>query len=788
MKGVREPGITALAVLLLGFSVGSATLLFSVFDALLLRPLPVPHPEQLVRLTLTRPQVGQRSDFPEPVLQAFLTHARSFASIGALRELSSALRDGERVDRVRPALASPGFFDTFGIAENLRPTDGTVVLSHAFAARHPLPIGKKILLAGQPFTVAAILPEGFNGAQVETGADLYLNLSAFTTLFPAPKQREDNRFFEITARLAPGVSLQAANQEALQIYQAASPPETNPYMVNGDFSLVPIERGASRLREQSGPALGFAMAAVGLLLLMAVANISSILLARFAARNEEFAIRRALGAPTLSLIRIALAEAMLITLSAGLVATGIILLGIPLLQRALPPIRTLDTSLVPTTLLLQTDWRLVSFAMGICALAAILIAVSPALRATSTHLHQSLRSTRGSSAIRGRSALIAFEVAIATLLAIAAALTFQTLLRLRTLHPGFSASQVLTLTIDPTLQFPPNPGLGGAIQQWQAAIESLPGVDSVAFTGLRILRGSGVKTTYALPGQVIPPSGRMNTSMHGVSLNYFRTMGIEKIEGRLFTEADYHPGTSRRIIVNQAFARFFFPNTSAVGKLVRSGASDSPPDQIIGIVSDAKYRTLREPIPPTVYSAWTPSEHARLALLVRSKMNPSTLIEPIRQTIERLSPGMPIQDPATLAADIEASLSTEILLANLSIAFALLSLFIAGAGLYALLAYLVILRRREIGIRLAIGAPRPSVAALLLEQATKPVLCGIAAACLIAIAMGPWLNTVLFEVSARDPELLAGTGALVLLVALAAAALPSIAATRVNPASALRNE
>jgi predicted permease len=791
-----------LAVCLLAGGIATATLTFTVVNALLLRPLPVPEPERLVRLVTIRPRLGPRSYFSARFHQLLQSEAaKAFVSVSATYEASTGYTDEKRTERVLVAVTSSAFFTTFGIRPVIgsafphdEPAKGTapVLLSHRFWQRryggaHNV-IGRPVAIRGMPFEVAGVLPEGFNGATVESGPDVRVPLSALASLFPG-EITEKWPAFELVGRLAPEVTIAAAQAEAYRLYVNASE-AADPPVPAGEFALEPMTHGASRLRSQAGTATTFALAGAAVLALLVCMNLSGLLLARVIHRRPELAMRSALGASRMRLVVLIAGEA------AAIVAAGALLGALPTLAGArwiaaqLPPIRLLDNTAVPMALDLAPDWRVYIFGIGLCLVAFSLMAVVPAWRAAASD-PGALRGSSSASRARSWRVLVAMQMALCTALLIGAAAVNATLGNLRNLDAGIVRDRIVCFSLDRDLARPEEAHRFARItSEWRENVRSLPGVRAAAISSIRLMRGSGLKVTVAPAGGSVPSSDFMNTSTQAVGPGYFDTLGQNLIEGRLFTPAEHQGDSSSKIrpaLVNQAFVRRFGNSTPMPGRRFGFGAAKvvSPQIEVVGVVTDAKYRSMREPIQPTIYSPIS-AEASRITLLVRTHVPPASVVEPVRAALHSLDPGLLPEDVSTLEQDIEASLWTERALAWFTNAFAAAAALVAGAGLGGLMLFLVAARRREIAIRVAVGAAPRDVWTLVMGDGLRPLLAGLGAGGAAGFGLVRAAAGILYGVSVRDPYLIAVAAAGVLLLGLAASVIPALKALRLDPARALR--
>lgn len=802
----KTPGFTAAAVGLLALGVGANSAIFSAFNAILLKPLPAPHPEQLVRMVQKTPQLGTRSNFGRDYFDALRQHSTTLAAIFGDIDWLAAMNQPAPAEQVRVHLTSPEYFQVLGahamLGRALTAADdaaqGTppAVLSYGFWQRRFQSdrqiLGRTLTLHGRRFTIVGVMPREFNGMAVDSSPDVRVPWSAFPLLALETDRRPAYTTVEIAGRLKPGVTLAQAQAEcqafwrtSTEAYYAGRRDLTAADLqreLNHGMLLDPMEHGVSVLRDRFAPALKLLTGCVGLLLLMVCSNVAGLLLARAASRREEIAIRLALGASRARLVRDALLESAIL---AGAGSAGGWLLAwaaAPLLVRALPSIRDAGTTKLSISLDLSPDGRMVLFSACAAILTALLCGLAPALSAGRTSLDGILRGARSRSGWRGRGVMVVAQAALCTLLLAGAILLVRSFEQLHGLNPGFDRDHIVTFSADP--------GLAGYDDRQAAVLRAsltervrqLPGVVSVASASRPLMRGSGVKTTVVPEGQTVTPADFLNTSLNGVTPEYFQTLGIPIVEGRGLVEAD-GAAKPRRAVVNQAFVRRFFPTADPIGKRFGNAAYFSY--EIVGVCGDAKYRSLREPMTPTFYTAGVDSS---FVLHVRTAMRPESIVQPVRQVLAALDPALPFVEVHTMSEEVDASAAPERLTASLASIFGGLAALLAAAGIYGLLAYAVAQRRREIGIRMALGARPLEIGRMVGMQALLLAMVGASLGIAAAIPAARWTRALLYNVPPSDPWSLAGAVAFVLLVAFLATLAPSMRAARVPPATALRDD
>ncbi len=812
----KSPVFTATAALLLAVGISANTLIFSVVNALLLRPLPVSHPENLVRIVEVHPNDFVSWDLPYNFCDAVAARDGDFADVLCQGEADVGFSDGTSNERVRVHLVSPNFFSSLGLhaylgrmlgAEDDRGRAQNAVVSYDFWRRRlsgdASAVGRKIILGGHPFTIVGVSPEAFNGLAVDTSPDLRVPISVARLLVrpvAGVNASVTPLFGEIFGRLRSGVSLDRANAEVDPLLHAAFEDENKKFygsiaeedVLQIRLRLESIINGVSTLRAQFSRSLEVLMAGVALLLLMACANVAGLLLARSAARSQEMGIRLALGASSGRIVRQLLTEGLLLSVHGGL--AGILLTGacLPLLARALPPIRDRRAVLQPLAVHIGIDLRVLAFATGVTALTAILFALSPALRCARADVTSTLKGGRTTTRrLVAGNLIVMAQVGICTVLLMGAFLLVETLDRMRSMNPGFDEDRVVTFTIDPSMRgYTPDQSrtFSNALLQKAGAV---PGVSAASIASLGLMRGTGMKATFGVVGSRISPNDFLNSSANQVTPGYFATMGMDLLAGRTFNWFDRATTKPHPVIVNQAFARHFFPGKIPIGErfgFPGSGGVAAGDNEIIGVVSDARYRSLREPIPPTVYSPVVDGFDSVFILHVRTKRSPEALIAPVRELVRSLDPELPIIEVRTLREEVEASLWQERLLAVLSTIFGAIAALLASIGLYGALDYTVKSRTREIGVRTALGAQPSRIVALFSHEAFFLTAGGVVLGLCGYAAASVYLRRVLYDLRPWEPTAVAAVVLLVSFIATIATAPAAYRAGRIDPGSALRSE
>jgi predicted permease len=546
-------------------------------------------------------------------------------------------------------------------------------------------------------------------------------------------------------------------------------------------------QGRSFLRQFAARPLLVLMTVAGFVLLIACANVANLLLARAAGRSREIAVRLALGASRGRLVRQLLAESLLLSLAGGLAGLLVALPAGSLLLSLLPQ------GPEPVVLDVRTDWRAIAFTFAVSILTAVLFGLAPAFESTRAALVPALKEEAGMAARSGRlmlrKALVAGQVALSLLLLAGAGLFLRTLWNLRELDPGFRREQVLLATLDPSLGGYDDAQASSFYRQLLDRVSGLPGVRAAALARTAVLSGMGMRRTMSVAGYQPQPGEDMNMNINFISPGYFRALGIALPAGRDFDARD-REGAPRVAIVNETLARRFWPRKDPIGQRLQTGLPGNFVDiEVVGVARDSKYRTLREQTPATVYVPFVQEARiGEMTLHVRSAGDPLSLAAAVRGAVGEMARHLPVFQVRTLEDQTDAALAQERMTATLTGFFAALALLLAAVGLYGVIAYVVAGRRREIGIRMALGAGRWSVVALVLRESLLMVGIGLA----IGLALSAWairlVASQLYGVGPADPLTLAAGVGLLAVAALLAAFLPARRAAAVDPVRALRYE
>ncbi len=793
-------------MLLIALGIGANTLIFTAVDALLLRPLAVTQPEQLLRLGVQASPTHVSYEHPYLYKRVLAERSKSFSDVFASWQMEMALGAGSRLESITGESVSGNYFTALG----LRPAQGRLLSNdderldapvavlnygfwrHAFAGRDA--IGETIRLRGSPFTIVGVLAPGFSGLDLEKHTDVWVTMAAGKLWFTKP----DNTHAEsnIYLRLRDGVSLGQADAEVRTLYPAMVDAEVTGQSgwtskdIEHDKAktpvLAPAGRGVSAIRKTFAGAVVALMGAGMALLLLVCANVGGLIAARGEAQRHETAIRLSLGASRWSIVRRTLTDALVLSLSGALGGWAVAYWCGPLLLRFLPQRRPIGIELTP-------DLRVLVFAAVACVLTALLVSAFPAWNAARTNPNSVI--TRGGNRLSGRRlshSLVAFQVAISTVLLTGGLSLVRTLDHLREQDPGFRRQNLIVMTVNPRMAGIKSEQIPQVFDEVVRRSETVPGVEAVSLAYTALMRGIGLKTTVGPTGATLTFADSLNTSVNEVSLGHLANLNIPIIEGRGFRPGD-DKIKPRPAIVSRTFAQQFFPGINAIGRTFGMGPPGTvapASHEIVGIVNDSRYRTMRES-PPTFYELLdeeTIKFSDGMALHITTRGDPGPVIQKLRVVLGSIGSGLVPTDVATMEQEIETSLWQERLLAALASVFAALAAILAGLGLFGMLAYAVSRRTREIGIRVAVGATVRRIAVLVVRDAAWSVVPGVVLGAAIYALSARAIAALLYGVSPWDALSIASAAAGVAGVSAVATFFPAMKAIGLQPSEALRDE
>ena len=786
---VQNPGFTAVAVLTLGLGIGANTAIFSVVNAVLLKPLSYANADRLVMALENNLAKGWSSFAVSPANFAdWQKQNHVFDPLVAFQGGGYVLTGQGEPEQLFGQQTTDGFFRLTGVEPALGRAfreeefetgkDRVVILGHALWQRRfggsPEVLGKAVTFSGDSYTVIGVMPKGF---RIPQGADLLAPL----TLTPDMLAHRGAHYLVAMGRLKPGVTLQQAQSEMSGIATALAKqyPDTN---TGWNTNLQPLfEAIVGEVR----PALLALFAAVGFVMLIACGNVTNLLLARGASRQKEIALRAALGAGRIRIIRQLLTESVLLALAGG--AIGLLLgeWGVELL-RALQPAnlpRMQDLSINSSVLL---------FTFGLSLLTGLVFGSAPALLISRSHLSETLKEGgRGSGSggrHRLRGALVVAQVALSLILLVGAGLQIRSFLHLMKVDPGFDSTNVLTMGVSlPDTKYPDGDRQKAFIQRALENLQALPGVKSAAVVTSVPMGDGDLIYSLSVEGRPAPQGQEPSANWYSVSPDYFQTMRIPLVKGRLFTEHD-DSAAQRVAVINESVARRIFPGEDPIGKQIRMGIDSQVVREIVGIVKDVKHYALEGKFTMQMYVPYRQQAMDTMVFLLRTDTDPASLTSAARRTIFALDKDQPVSEASTLEDLVSASASQRRLNTLLIGFFAVVALVLAAVGIYGVVAYSVAQRTHEIGVRMALGAQKRDVFSLVLRQGMLLVVAGVALGLAGAMALTRLISQLLFNVSALDAATFLSTPLLLAAVALLACYLPARRAARVDPMVALRYE
>jgi predicted permease len=837
---LQAKGWTAIVIVSLALGIGANTALFSAIDGLYLRTVAVKDPASLVRLRFAgrndmstsssgygfsgTDANGQpvRATFSYAMYRQFLADNRTMEDVVAFAPYGRAnvVVDG-RADIATAFISTGNYYGMLGLTANpgrtIVPDDDrpgappVAVISARYwrsrFASDPSAVGKVVHVNNVPVTIVGVIGPEFPDLQnpYSTGPDIAVPIALEAQLsvapppppgFPPPRPRLDeptNWWLHVMGRLKPGATPQQVQANLETVFQQTARAGFDSYL-----SSLPAERRSDsrlrnrtdvpRLQADSGTrgvyevntndarSVTILSAVVVLVLLIVCANVANLLLSRATARQKEISIRLSLGATRARLVRQLLTESLLLSCIGG--AVGVLVAKWS--GQLLPGAAGQSTAI---------DWRVLSFALIVAAATGLVFGIAPALRATamnvSTTLKETSRSVAGSRSMLGK-ALLVVQVAISLVLLIAAGLFLRTLNNLRHVDVGFNTQNLVVFRVNPSLNRYDTNRTVALIDEMTRRLEAIPGVRAVAVANMTLLTNGVNSTAIFVQGREYAPRQLDSINNLVISPDFFKTMEMRLVAGRGFTERD-NQTAPKVVVINETAARTYFPNENPIGRRFGHSLEQNGQLEIVGLVSDAKYDRVREPVPPTMYVPYlqrTPST----VFHVRTASEPAATIASIREAVRQLDPNLPLMDVATQAEQIDKNLAQERLFAQAYAMFGALAVLIASVGLFGLMSYSVARRTNEIGIRMALGAQRTDVLRLVMGESMALVAIGLAIGLALAIAAGRLVTALLFGLAPTDPLSISAAIVVMAVVSAVAGYLPARRASRVDPMIALHYE
>jgi len=787
----KLPGFTAVAVLTLALGMGATTTIFSVVNSVLVQPLPYKNSRRLLRIQETHAG-APGANVTYATFLDLQREAKTIENVAAYREWIFNVTGGSEPVQITGALVSGNFFASLGsspvlgrtiFSEDDQPSgdNRVVVLSYAlwrsrFGSDSNI-LGQKLMVNAEPFTVIGVMPTGF---------DFPSQSEIWCPLVPGGEFHNNRRAHLLTvlADVSRGQSNGAVIGELTAF--AKSVETRNPGVDDPSLSLTAVTLQRS-LTSPIRPALVILLFAVGLLLVIACANVANLLLARTAARSKEIAVRLALGASRARLTTLLLTESVFMSLLGGVA-------GLLLAQAGLAFLRSQNSDNLPRFAEIHLDWRVFAFSLVISAVSGLFFGLAPALAGVKLNLNAPLKEGRSETAgVRRRfstTALTVLQFGLATILLAGAGLLGGSMLHVLHVNPGFNPDNVLTLQVFLSpVQYPERDSKGAiTLHEMLESIRQLPGVRSAGLVNALPITG-GPSTEFVIEGRPAPRLGdEPGADIRVADPQYFSTMGIPLLVGRAFTEHD-NAESARVIVINQTLARTFWPNESPLGQRITMKDWGPPlTGEIVGVVRDVKTNGLDEQVGPMIYWSYYQFGMVFNSMVVRTEGDPVAMVSAIKSRIWAVARNQPVSQVQTMNQILSGSLARRRLYVVLLGVFACVAVLLAAAGIYGVVSYSVAQRTREMGIRVALGADRADILCMIVLQGAKLAIAGELVGILAALAMTRLMSSLLFGVAAADPITFAAVALLLSAVALAACYIPARRAMRVDPMVALRYE
>ncbi|MGA9770722.1 MAG: ABC transporter permease [Blastocatellia bacterium] len=798
---LKRPGFTAVAVIALALGIGANTAIFSVVNAVLLKPLPFSEPDRLMTVYETDKERGvSQGAASYPDFADWRDQNHVFERIAAFHDNSFILTGGDDAVRLEGAVVSADLFDLLGVTpavgrmflpEEDKPGDGgrVVIIGQGLWQRQfnsdPNILGRSLTLDGINYTVVGVMPAGFRFPTGNQPVELWTTFAVESEGADAMTTQRGAHSLHVIARLKPDVTRSQAQAEMDTIASRLEQQYPDDNSHRGVYVVGTLEDMVGDLR----PALLILLSAVGCVLLIACANVANLLLARATTRQKEMAIRSALGASRLRVVRQLLTESVTLAITGGALGLLIALWGTDLLV-------VLSGDDIPRATEIRLDGGVLLFTLAVSVLTGLIFGLVPAIQSSRPDLSESLKeggrsSTEGARRNLIRSALVVFEVAIAIVLLVGAGLLIESLRRLQNINPGFNPKNVLTLKMGlPDVKYTTEKQVA-FYRELLERINALPGVAQASAVLPLPLSGDRMRISFETEGRPLAQGDLPSAELRTIGMNYFRAMGIPLIKGRDITARDDGKAPSV-VIINSAFAEKFFPGEDPVGKHIRPSISfdDNQPAmrEIVGIVGNVRHLKLNAAEDAEFYAPHAQIPFDSMSLVIKGDSDPRNLVGAIQQEVRALDKDLPVFDIKMLDDYVAASVAQPRFNTLLLAIFAGLALALTAVGLYGVMSYAVAQRTHEIGIRMALGAQSSDVLRMVVGQAMILTLIGVVIGLSAAFALTRLMASLLYGVSATDPATFAIVSVLLSAVALAACWLPARRATKVDPMIALRYE
>ncbi|MGH9345754.1 MAG: ABC transporter permease [Vicinamibacterales bacterium] len=820
---LKTPFVTSVAILSLALGIGANSAIFSLFNQVLLRPLPIPAPGELVNLSAPGPKPGSQSCgqagpcdavFSYPMFRDLERLQTVFTGIVAHNAISVNLAYEGRTRSGGATLVSGGYFSVLGLQPALgrlftpdddRTSGGhfVVVLAHPYWRTSfdasPDVIGRALVVNGHAMTILGVAPEGFSGTVLGAEPEVFVPLSMRELMVPNWKVLDNRRSYwaYLFARLKPDTTLEHAQSGINVLYrgiindveaplQRGMSDQTMARFRSKQILVEPGGRGQSSMHREARLPVLLLLAVTSVVLLIACANIANLLLARAANRGSEMAVRLSIGASRRQLIVQLLSESCLLALLGG--AAGLLVA-----YWTLQGIAALLPSDAAGTFVFTLDRSVLAFAAALSLLTGFLFGLFPALHSTRPDLVSTLKGTTGQpsgskSAARFRTGLVTAQIALSMALLVSAGLFTRSLMNAARVDLGLKIDKLAVFSVAPALNGYKPAETRALFERIEDELSALPGVESVAASMVGLLAGSSWGSDVRVQGFQSGPDVDSNARYNEIGPGYFHALGIPLLAGREFSRADGigAPGVA---IVNQAFAKKFNLGSDVVGKRMGRGQGTELNHEIVGLVRDAKYNNVKSDTPPMFVVPYRQNEQLGFSsFYMRTTLDEEQLLSAIPGVIRRLDPNLPVVDLKTMTVQVQENLFLERMISTLSAAFAVLATLLAAVGLYGVLAYTVSQRTKEFGLRMALGADAARVRRLVLGQVGRMTIAGGIAGLAAALVLARFARTLLFELEAHDPGVLVAATVVLALVAMGAGFIPAWRASRLDPMRALRYE
>ncbi len=811
---VKSPVVSVVAVLSLALGIGANTAIFSIFEQVLLRKLPVPTPGELVNITSNGPKSGSNSTNDAGGMESIFSYAMfrdleakqsTLTGLAAHRSFGANVAYQGQASVEGASFVSGSYFPVLG----LQPAAGRlftveddrvpgahqlVVLSHRYWRKRfnesPEVIGKTMVVNGRAMTILGVGPEGFNGTSVGTPVSVFVPISMREALSTGWRGFAERRSYWVYlfGRLKPGVSLEAAEAQLHSTYinmirnvelplQKEMSERTRKEFVEQQMALLEGSRGQSQLYKEVETPMLLLFAITGFVLLIACANIANLLLARSANRAKEFSIRMSLGAGSRHVMAQVLAESMLLALLAGATSMFVAYGTVRLMQSFLPG-EAQD--------ILNAGIRLpvVVFAFGVAVVAGLLFGLFPAYHATRSNLAGAMKAQAG----RFRSALVVGQIALCLTLLVAAGLLIQSLTKVLSVDVGMRTHNVLGFRISPESNQYSKERTRALFEQIEQKAAAIAGVEAASTSMVPLISGNNWGSNVSVDGFEAGPDTDTHSMFNAVGAGYFRMMQVPLIKGREFGDAD-GPNAPKVAVVNEAFERKFGNGGSLVGKRMQQGAGGKNEIEIVGVVKNTKYSEIKRPVPPLFFLPYRQAENFGEGNVYLTTAVPvETIVPAVRRLMQELDPNLPLEDMRTMEVQIQENIGLDRMISTLAGSFAGLATLLAIVGLYGVVAFNVARRTREIGIRMALGADRERIRGLVMGQVGWLAGIGVLLGLPAAVALARFSESLLFEIQSGDPLIFVVASVALVLAALLAGYLPARKAMKVEPLEALRYE